>query len=127
MNSAKGHCRDRDVDRRTFLRSAPARLVNDLKALWAEARGFGVRSASDDKDAAPRGIAVVDISRCLAWSAGECQACYLHCPLRGIAMVIADGKPTVVASACDGCGVCVDVCRSVNDLGAIRLVEALHT
>jgi ferredoxin len=27
-----------------------------------------------------------------------------------------------MASACNGCGVCIEACRTVNDLGAIRLV-----
>jgi ferredoxin len=38
--------------------------------------------------------------------------------------VLSDGRPTIVASACDGCGLCVDACRMVNDLATIRLVSA---
>lgn len=73
---------------------------------------------------ATRRIAMLDVSRCLAWGIGSCQLCYLQCPQRDRAMVLeGGGKPTVVASACDGCGVCVNVCRTVNDLGAIRIVS----
>lgn len=38
-------------------------------------------------------------------------------------MVLEGGRPTIVVSACDGCGVCVDVCRTVNDQGAIALAN----
>jgi MinD superfamily P-loop ATPase len=38
-------------------------------------------------------------------------------------MVLDGRKPTIVAEACDGCGVCVEACRAVNDLGAIRIVN----
>lgn len=72
---------------------------------------------------ATRRIAMLDVSRCLAWGVGSCQLCYLQCPLRDEAMTLDGGKPTVVASACDGCGACVKVCRTVNDLGAIRIVS----
>jgi Pyruvate/2-oxoacid:ferredoxin oxidoreductase delta subunit len=70
-----------------------------------------------------RGVATIDIARCLAWEASECQLCYLRCPLRDEAIVLDGGKPTIVAQACDGCGVCVEACRAVNDLGAIHIVN----
>ncbi|MBI1992045.1 MAG: hypothetical protein HYS71_02230 [Candidatus Omnitrophica bacterium] len=69
-----------------------------------------------------RRVAAIDGLRCLSGEAGECQLCYLRCPLRDGAMVLDGGRPTIVASACDGCGVCVAACRTVNDLGAIQLV-----
>ena len=67
-------------------------------------------------------VALLDISRCLAWSGTDCQVCYLKCPKRDQAMTLDGGRPTIVSSVCDGCGVCVEICRTVNDLGAIQLV-----
>ncbi len=68
-------------------------------------------------------IAVIDLARCLAWGGSACQTCYLRCPLRDEAIVLDDNRPLVMVSACDGCGVCVDACRAVNDLGAMQLVH----
>lgn len=98
------------MDRRTFLKSAPLNLAKGIKALLA-------------LEAGPhRRLAVIDISKCLAWGSGSCRICYLRCPLRDQAIVLEGDKPAVVASACDGCGVCTEVCRAVNDLGAIQIV-----
>ncbi len=99
------------MDRRTFLKSAPLRLAKGIKTLLAHEGGIHRR------------LAILDISRCLAWGTGGCQICYLRCPLRDEAMVLEGDKPTVVASTCDGCGICVAACRAVNDLGAIQIVE----
>ena len=68
-------------------------------------------------------IAVIDLASCLAWGGSACQTCYLQCPLRDEAIALDDGRPLVMASACNGCGVCVEACGTVNDLGAIRLVS----
>lgn len=97
------------IDRRTFLRWMPRQVFAGVRELMS--------------DAASRHIAVIDIPQCLAWGASPCQVCYLRCPLRDEAMVLDDGRPLVMASACDGCGVCVEACRTVNDVGAIRLVR----
>ena len=120
MNGTSGRGASEGIDRRTFLFSSPRRLLKDISALWGDIPPHG---REPDPPSGNRRIAVLDISRCLAWGAGECQACYLQCPLRDAAIVSNDGKPTVVASACDGCGVCVEVCHTVNDLGAIQIVN----
>ena len=117
MNGTNGHGASEEVDRRTFLFSSPRRLLKDLRTVWGD-----VTTPTGNQR-----IAVLDISRCLAWGDGDCQLCYLRCPLRDHAIVLNSGRPVIAASACDGCGVCVDVCRSVNDLGAIQLVEVRHT
>ena len=69
-------------------------------------------------------IAVIDPARCLAWSSSACQTCYLQCPLRDTAITLDDGRPLIMASACNGCGVCVEACGTVNDLRAVQLVLA---
>jgi ferredoxin-type protein NapG len=87
----------------------PRYLIKEVKAL--EQKGHR------------RPIAILDVSRCLAWETESCQICYLQCPKRDEAMVLHGSRPTVVASVCDGCGVCVEACRTVNTLGAIHLAE----
>ena len=126
----------RGIDRRTFLKWMP-REVRQLMTVISSARStsLGAESAVESRDSAGvtvardggpesrRGVATIDIARCLAWEASECQLCYLRCPLRDEAIVLDGGKPTIVAQACDGCGVCVEACRAVNDLGAIHIVN----
>jgi Pyruvate/2-oxoacid:ferredoxin oxidoreductase delta subunit len=89
--------------------------MNDVAAVtWPAADG--------PERAMRRQVALVDVSRCLAWSGTDCRMCYLHCPLRDEAIALDDGRPLVMASACNGCGVCVEACRTVNDVGAIHIV-----
>ncbi len=110
------------MNRRAFLTSAPRQLWQGVQALMAPVAVPTATAALDDAHTGHRRMAVLDVSLCLAWGAGSCQLCYLRCPLRERAMVIENGRPVVVASACDGCGVCVEVCRTVNDLAAMQIV-----
>lgn len=109
------------VSRRTFLRWLPRQMVAGVRELIAEGSPSGVAGAQTTASVGGRRLAVIDVTRCLAWGASPCQACYLRCPLRDEAIMLDDGRPLVMASACNGCGVCVEACRTVNDVGAIRL------
>ena len=111
------------MDRRAFLAAAPKQLFRGVQALMKQMATPAPPAPMD----ATRRVAILDVSRCLAWGEGHCQLCYLRCPLRDHAMVLEAGRPVVVTSACDGCGVCVDVCRTVNDLGATQMVTASFT
>lgn len=51
----------------------------------------------------------IESARCLAWQHSFCTVCTEHCPEPG-AIVSEQGRPTVDASACTGCGICVQVC-----------------
>jgi Pyruvate/2-oxoacid:ferredoxin oxidoreductase delta subunit len=113
------------IDRRAFLVSAPRRLFSGVKALLHEVAAFPWPAAGGQEPAARRQVAVLDVSRCLAWSETDCQICYLKCPKRDQAIMLEGSKPTIVTSVCDGCGICVDVCRSVNDCGAIEVLPRL--
>ncbi len=113
------------MDRRTFLTSAPRQLLSGVKALMSDVTAFAWPVAERRAHATPCRVALLDVSRCLAWGGSACQLCYLQCPLRDEAITLDDGRPLIMASACNGCGVCVEACRTVNDLGAIRLMSAL--
>jgi Pyruvate/2-oxoacid:ferredoxin oxidoreductase delta subunit len=109
------------IDRRTFLAWAPRQTLAGVRGL---VRGAGLGLIAERPSAGlecRRAVAVIDLPRCLAWGGTPCQACYLRCPLRDQAIVLDDQRPLIVASACDGCGVCVEACLAVNDLGAARL------
>jgi len=132
------------VDRRTFLKWMPRQVFNGMKELMTDISSASSTISHEVGAGSGRRLATIDLTRCLAWEAslpalpdgslpapsaagqagaqvGECQLCYLRCPLRDEAIVLDGGKPTIVAQACDGCGVCVEACRAVNDLGAIHI------
>jgi len=123
------------VDRRTFLKWMPRQACNGMKELMTDISSASSTISHEVGGGSGRRVAAIDLTRCLAWEAslpaspdgsaqaGECQLCYLRCPLRDKAIVLDGGKPTIVAQACDGCGVCVEMCRAVNDLGAIDVVN----
>ncbi|MBI1952657.1 MAG: hypothetical protein HYS41_00845 [Candidatus Omnitrophica bacterium] len=100
------------MDRRTFLRRAPQELAAGVRGLFSDPAGpkTGQR------------LAVLDVARCLAWSGVDCQLCHLRCPLREKAILLDSRRPVIVASACDGCGICVKACEAVNQPAAIRII-----
>jgi len=49
---------------------------------------------------------------CLAWQLKGCTFCYDECPFDAITMD-STGRPSVIASACNGCGRCENVCPSL--------------
>jgi len=110
------------VNRREFLELAPRHLLGGIRAVLNQAMAPVVMRVAHYSSTAQQ-IAVIDPARCLAWGGSACQTCYLQCPLRDEAIMFDGGKPTIVAQACDGCGVCVEACRAVNDLGAIHIMN----
>ncbi len=64
-----------------------------------------------EKTAIRLGSARIDRTRCIAWDWQGCTRCYDQCPLDAIALE-PDGRPTVDAAKCNGCGLCEYVCLS---------------
>lgn len=64
-----------------------------------------------------------EMEHCLAWDGGNCQFCYLACPLRDKAITMDDQKPVVNILYCDGCARCVTACLTVNDRPAMKMVH----
>ena len=120
--SPLAHGASNAINRREFLGLAPRHLLGGIRAVLNQAMALTAMHVTGRPSTAQR-IAVIDLANCLAWGGSACQTCYLQCPLRDEAITLDDGRPLVMASACNGCGVCVEACRAVNDLGAIRLVS----
>ena len=57
---------------------------------------------------------------CLAWQGSFCSTCSERCPVEG-AISIESGRPRVVESRCNGCGLCVQVCPA--PLNAFELLS----
>lgn len=87
----------------------------------AAARRF---SGDDPPKSGTERLLVLEPDRCAAWSGHDCRMCFVVCPHRGRALVFEAERPRVEASACDGCGVCIEACRTVNDLAALRWMRA---
>lgn len=62
------------------------------------------------------GRAVIDERQCLAYRDSGCRYCYDACHYDAIEM--REGRPVVIADACNGCGACESVCVSLK-AGAI--------
>lgn len=68
------------------------------------------------------GLAEVGHRDCTA--AQGCHACVSRCPTGALAMDFGSLKVDVIAQQCVGCGLCEQVCRTVNDRIAIRVIPA---
>lgn len=68
------------------------------------------------------GTAVVTQRVCTAGQG--CHACVSTCPTDALAMDFGELRLTVQAEQCVGCGICEQVCKTVNDQRAIRVIPA---
>lgn len=64
------------------------------------------------------GSAQIQVHDCIAHQDGFCSTCIERCPVPG-AIKVRDGKPTIRAAACTGCGVCHHVCPA--PVNAVRI------
>lgn len=106
---------DEHISRADFLRKFPIIFFQKLNPFWQEGT---VSSPSGRGASIPR----VDINRCLAWGQMECQLCYLACPHRDRAIEMREHKPVIIAAGCDGCTMCVEACKTINNTPALEMV-----
>lgn len=118
----------KEVNRRDFLKCIPKYLAYRVRSLTKECLSpSDVKTEPEDVHALDNNglkVARLDTEYCLAWEGGDCQFCYLACPLRDRAITIEDQKPSIHVSVCDGCARCVTACLTVNDSPAIKMVLA---
>lgn len=74
------------------------------------------------------GLAAVHKDRCIAWNRGTCSVCSEACPYGAITQD-ANGRPAVDEAACNGCGICENVCPALTARsymgGTVRGIEVL--
>lgn len=99
------------ISRRGFLRGSFARHA---------APRLDPDDPARDPDAGP-GTAFLDVHACLAHQGTFCSVCHERCPVPG-AITVTRGKPRIEPGACDGCGVCRDVCPAPHN--AVILLPA---
>jgi ferredoxin-type protein NapG len=68
------------------------------------------------------GTAVVSAQACTAGQG--CHACVSQCPTQALAVDFSEFRLIVDGGRCVGCGICEQVCRTVNDRIAIRVKPA---
>lgn len=68
----------------------------------------GALSATSPR-AAVIGVAAVERDKCIAWNWGDCNRCVPACP-EGAIGVDENGRPSVDAARCTGCGACEAAC-----------------
>ena len=64
------------------------------------------------------GTARIENFDCLAHQGSVCMTCSERCPVAG-AVTLTQGRPTINASACTGCGICASVCPAPRPAIAI--------
>lgn len=110
---------DKGISRKEFLSAWPRRALGAAQS-WLDDRVASLEH--DAAEATGKQVAVLDITRCLAWGNFSCQLCYLACPRRDQAIELVETKPVLKASGCDGCALCIPVCEAVNAPAAIKIV-----
>jgi ferredoxin-type protein NapG len=97
----------------------PCYLCDDFPCVRACKEGalIGV----DNKENVKMGKANINNSNCMAWGVQFCEHCVRNCPVPG-AIYLEEGKPIVRRDICVGCGVCENICHTVNQLLAIKVV-----
>ncbi len=74
----------------------------------------------EDKIEVSMGKAYINESNCMAYGAQFCEQCVRNCPIPG-AIYLEDNKPVIREEKCVGCGICENVCNTVNQPIAIRV------
>jgi ferredoxin-type protein NapG len=98
----------------------PCRLCEDLPCIAACETEALIPVA--DRSEIRMGVAVVSVATCTAEQG--CHACVSQCPTQALTMDFDSLRLTVLDERCVGCGICEQVCKTVNDRIAIRVVPA---
>lgn len=103
-----------------FPDQVPCRLCDDFPCIAACATDalLPVESPAEVR----MGLAVVSHRLCTAGQG--CHACVSQCPTQALSMDFSEMRLVVTDSRCVGCGLCEQVCKTVNDKIAIRVTPA---
>ncbi len=97
----------------------PCFLCEDFPCIKACKEGALVEVT--DKEAVKMGKAYINESNCMAWGVQFCEQCVRNCPIPG-AIYQDENRPIVDREKCVGCGICENVCNTVNQPIAIKVV-----
>ena len=88
---------------------------NDGRPLCVECCPTGALSLPETAEAETTIIGVAEITAdwCLAYRLIGCKFCYDACPYEAIELD-GEGRPSVIADRCNGCGACESVCVSLS-------------
>ncbi|BFU93881.1 MAG: Ferredoxin-type protein NapG [Nitrospira sp.] len=100
-----------------FPDQTPCFLCEDLPCIAA--CGTEALVSVPDRDHVQMGMAVVAHRLCTA--AQGCHACASKCPTEALSMDFDGQRLLVSGERCVGCGLCEQVCKTVNDHIAIRV------
>jgi ferredoxin-type protein NapG len=99
----------------------PCYLCEDFPCIKACKDGALVEVETREQVA--MGRASINEDNCMAYGAQFCEQCVRNCPVPG-AIYLEDNKPVVVKEKCVGCGICENVCNTVNQPIAIKVVPS---
>lgn len=100
-----------------FADENPCHLCDEFPCI--EACGTEALTPVTGRDDVRMGIAVVSHRACTAEEG--CHACVSKCPTEALSMDFDQLRLTVSTERCVGCGVCEQICKTVNDQRAIRV------
>lgn len=103
-----------------FPSDSPCRLCEDFPCIQACETEALV--PVEGLEAVNMGVAMVSPRACTADQG--CNACVSKCPMEAICMDFSSLGLVINQARCVGCGICVQVCQSVNDRLAINIVPA---
>jgi ferredoxin-type protein NapG len=75
----------------------------------------------EERGAVRMGLAALDEARCTADQG--CRVCLTKCPVEALGEGYSSPYPIVDQAKCVGCGICEQVCSTVNDKVAIRVIS----
>ena len=76
-------------------------------------------AAVSDRREVRMGLALVSERSCTAGQG--CHACVSRCPTVALSMNFEDMRLVVASESCVGCGICEQICKTVNDRLAIKV------
>ena len=104
-------------------REMPCYLCEDLSCIKACKTGALIPV---EREKVKMGVAKIKKKRCSAWDGQPCQYCVTKCPLSEEAIYLGDFKPVIREEKCTGCGVCEQVCLTVNQSAPITITPARY-
>jgi ferredoxin-type protein NapG len=102
-----------------FANESPCYLCEDFPCIAA--CGEDALLPVEDRTEVRMGLAVVSRADCTADQG--CQFCLAKCPVGALSVDFTDPYPVVDQAKCVGCGICEQVCSTVNDRIAIKVIS----